>query len=33
MEEWNVLMETWVDVKGWEKIRNRMPKSYIWVVQ
>lgn len=30
LNEWDVmmLMETWVDEKGWEKIRDKLPKGY-----
>lgn len=30
LEEWNVmvLMETWVEEKGWKKIKNRLPKRF-----
>lgn len=35
LREWDVMMlsETWVDRKGWEKVRNRLPKGYSWEVQ
>jgi len=35
IREWDVviLMETWVDRKGWEKIAWRMPKEYNWEMQ
>ncbi|XP_077280504.1 uncharacterized protein LOC143907534 [Temnothorax americanus] len=28
-----VLCETWVDGKGWERIKEKMPRSYVWEVQ
>ena len=30
IEIWEVivLMETWVEEKGWDRIRSRMPKGY-----
>ncbi|XP_036143369.1 golgin subfamily A member 6-like protein 7 [Monomorium pharaonis] len=33
--EWDVmfLSETWADTRGWEKIRDRVPKGYEWGVQ
>lgn len=35
LKEWDILLlsETWVDQKGWEKIRGKMPKGYRWEVQ
>lgn len=35
LEEWDivVMIETWIDEKGWEKIRGRLPKGYKWSVQ
>jgi len=35
VESWDVvvLMETWLDEKGWERIRGRLPKGYKWKVQ
>ncbi|KMQ86812.1 hypothetical protein RF55_14089 [Lasius niger] len=35
IEEWDViiLMETWADSKGWEKVKGRLPKGYRWGVQ
>ncbi|XP_036148384.1 uncharacterized protein LOC118647469 [Monomorium pharaonis] len=35
LKEWDVmfLLETWADEKGWEKIRDRVPKGYEWGVQ
>lgn len=31
LEEWDimVLSEIWLDRKGWEKLRGRLPKSYV----
>lgn len=33
--EWDVitLMETWVDEKGWRKVKNWLPKGFKWGVQ
>lgn len=30
IREWDViiLMETWVEEKGWEKLKNRLPKEF-----
>ncbi|XP_077255544.1 uncharacterized protein LOC143893719 [Temnothorax americanus] len=28
-----VLCETWVDGKGWERIKEKMPRGYVWEVQ
>lgn len=28
-----ILSETWMDERGWERIRRKMPKGYRWVVQ
>jgi len=28
-----VLMETWVERKGWERVKNKLPKGYRWGVQ
>lgn len=28
-----ILMETWVEEKGWERIRRRLPEGYKWGVQ
>lgn len=35
LNEWDVmmLMETWVDEKGWKKIRDKLPKGYRWEKQ
>lgn len=32
LEKWNVIVlsETWVDEKGWERIKNNLPKGYKW---
>lgn len=27
------MIETWIDERGWEKIRGRIPKGYKWLVQ
>ena len=33
--EWEVivLLETWLEKKGWSKVRNRVPKGYKWRTQ
>lgn len=28
-----ILMETWVDEKGWKKVRDKLPKGYKWEKQ
>ncbi|KMQ88498.1 hypothetical protein RF55_12004 [Lasius niger] len=35
LEDWDVviLMETWLDGKGWERIRERLPDRYTWKTQ
>lgn len=35
LNEWDVmmLMKTWVDKKGWKKIRDKLPKGYRWKKQ
>jgi len=35
LKRWDVmvLMETWVEKRGWERVRNRLPKGYSWGVQ
>lgn len=35
LREWDVvvLSETWVHKKGWERVKNRLPKGYIWEAQ
>ena len=35
LEQWEVIvmLETWLDEKGWGRIRNRLPKGYKWEVQ
>lgn len=35
MKEWDImiLMETWLDEKGWEKMKEKIPKEYSWKVQ
>jgi len=35
LREWDVMVlsETWVDEKGWEKIKKRLPRGYEWGVQ
>jgi len=35
INDWDmvVMSETWVEKKGWERIRERMTKGFKWVVQ
>jgi len=35
VERWDVviMMETWMDEKGWERIRGNLPKGHKWKVQ
>lgn len=35
LERWDVitLLETWVDDKGWQKTKKRLPGGYIWRMQ
>lgn len=35
LKEWDVvvLIETWIEEKGWGKMKDRMPEGYIWGVQ
>ncbi|EFN83458.1 vicilin-like seed storage protein At2g18540 [Harpegnathos saltator] len=35
IREWDVvmMMETWLDEKGWEKLRGRLPKEFKWKAQ
>lgn len=35
MKDWEVIimMETWLDEKGWEKMKGRLPRNYKWGVQ
>lgn len=28
-----VLVETWLDKKGWEKVKGKIPKGYVWGMQ
>lgn len=28
-----VLVETWLDKKGWEKVKGKIPKRYVWGMQ
>lgn len=30
--KWEIMMmvETWVDSKGWEKVKGKLPKGYEW---
>jgi len=35
LREWDVmvLLETWIERRGWEGVRNRLPRGYRWGVQ
>lgn len=35
MAEWDIIVmtETWLEEKGWERLRGRMPRGYRWEVQ
>lgn len=35
LKEWDVLVisQTWVDEKGWIKVREWLPREYKWAVQ
>ncbi|XP_024887566.1 trichohyalin-like [Temnothorax curvispinosus] len=35
IKEWDVIvmMETWTDEKGWEKVKEKLPREYRWRVQ
>jgi len=35
LKEWDVmfLMETWMDEKGWKKVKGELPKGFNWKVQ
>lgn len=35
LKEWEVILmsETWVDKKGWERVKERLPKGYSWEAQ
>lgn len=35
MQEWEAVMmsETWVEEKRWDRVKNKLPKEYGWVVQ
>ncbi|XP_011884026.1 PREDICTED: golgin subfamily A member 6-like protein 22, partial [Vollenhovia emeryi] len=35
LEKWDaiVMMETWVEEKGWGKVRDRLPEGFIWRMQ
>ncbi|XP_024884283.1 trichohyalin-like [Temnothorax curvispinosus] len=35
IKEWEVIvmMETWTDEKGWEKVKEKLPREYRWRVQ
>lgn len=35
MKEWDVivLMETWMEEKGWEVVKRRVPEGFVWKMQ
>lgn len=35
LENWDVIVlsETWVDEKGWDRIKGKLPKGYKWGTQ
>lgn len=35
LKDWDVMVlsETWVQEKGWEKVRRRLPRGYRWEMQ
>lgn len=35
IKDWDVIVvsETWIDERGWEKIKDIIPKGYNWKVQ
>ena len=35
LEEWDILVlcETWVEEREWDKVRNKLPKGYVWWMQ
>lgn len=35
LADWNVmcLLETWVEERGWRKVKGKLPKGYNWEVQ
>lgn len=35
LAEWNVivLLETWVEEKGWMKVKRFLPREYVWGIQ
>jgi len=35
LKEWDamVLLETWLDDKGWKRVKKRLPGGYEWGVQ
>jgi len=35
LKKWEiiVLMETWMEKKGWEKVKDRLPEGFKWGVQ
>lgn len=35
LQDWEIIImiETWIDEKGWEKIEGKLPKEYEWKAQ
>lgn len=35
LENWDVMvvLETWIEEKGWREVKERLPKGYIWKCQ
>lgn len=35
LKKWDVvlMMETWLEDKGWERIRRKLPKEFVWSMQ
>lgn len=35
LKNWDVmvLVETWVDEAGWDEVKGRLPRGYVWEVQ
>lgn len=35
LKDWDIMLfvETWVDRKGWERVKEMLPKGYVWEVQ
>ncbi|EZA49488.1 hypothetical protein X777_12282 [Ooceraea biroi] len=35
LKEWDVMVlsETWVEGRGWQKLKSKLPKGYVWAMQ